>query len=161
MRRRKKLASMLCQAKAWAHECLGSGGPERNDHFGPDQSDFGLQPRSARLNLKPLRLGMNSVFPAPDILEVFYGVREIDSALGNPRFAEERAQELSGRTDECPTLFIFVVARLLPDEHDSRARRAIAENRLRRRFVQVASSTARRRRTQTLERRSVRHVIGS
>ena len=71
---------------------------------------------------------------------VTYVCAAIDS-----RFFERVVQQPPGRADERMARQVFLVARLFADEHDARADRAFAENRLRPALPKVAGAASGRR----------------
>ena len=74
-------------------------------------------------------------------LEMLDGVRHVDLRAIDSRRFERAIEELAGWTHERPALQIFLIARLLANQHQRRARRAFTEYALRRMFVKRAAST--------------------
>jgi hypothetical protein len=66
------------------------------------------------------------------VCEVVRGVGQ--SAAGSSPATTSAPRQLSGRTDERPAEDVFALAGLLTDQHDPGARRAFAEDCLRRRL---------------------------
>src|SRR6185437_16124545 len=72
--------------------------------------------------------------------EMLHGVRHVHARGGNAGFVEQRAQQASGGTHERNAFEILVVAGLLADEHQRRARWPLAGHPLRRVLPEVASA---------------------
>jgi hypothetical protein len=74
---------------------------------------------------------MDSPLPAWLPFEVLHGIRHIDVLAIDPCSFKRSIENLSGGPYEWLTRFIFLVTRLLSDEHHLGLRRTLAEHSLR------------------------------
>ncbi len=65
---------VLREAERGAHEGLGGGGAQADDHFGMDDFDFGFEPGAAGFDLTRGRLGVDAALAALFESEMFDGV---------------------------------------------------------------------------------------
>ena len=70
---------------------------------------------------------------------MFHRIRDVNFVAINSRFFQRLIHYFPGRSNKRFTLLIFVIARLLADQHDRRVLRAFAEDGLGRVFVEVAA----------------------
>jgi len=71
---------------------------------------------------------MNPALPTRLPFEVFHRVRDVNFLAINSRFFEGLIHDFSSGSNEGFTLLIFVIARLLADQHDRCVFRAFAKH---------------------------------
>jgi hypothetical protein len=74
---------------------------------------------------------VNSALPTFLPLEVFHGVRHVGVRPVDARLLERLVQEPARRADEGPASPVFLVARLLSDQHQPGGLRSLAKDSLR------------------------------
>src|SRR5258708_21530069 len=97
------------------------------------RADLGLEPWVTRANLRAVRRLVDPPF-APRVrrpLEVLHRVRDVRLLAVDAGAFEHAIQEPAGGTYERVSLTVFLVARLLTDDHHLGRRRALAEHGLR------------------------------
>ena len=94
-------------------------------------------------------------------LEVLHHIGDVDGRAIDPSFGERLVEQLPGRADERMTGQVFLIAGLLADEHQPRARRALAEHRLRAELVEVARLTVLRGLPNRGQRRAIGNQVGT
>ena len=107
--------------------------PRQTTTTGLIGADLRLEPRPACLDFRHSRLLVNAPLAARLPLEVLDRVRHVHIAARNAGLLECLVQQCAGGADKGRSLPIFLVTRLLADEHDVRGARARAEHNLRRR----------------------------
>ena len=80
-----------------------------------------------------------------DPFKVFNGVCNITIGASNPCLRQRPVEKFSSRPDERPSFAVFMISRLLTNQHDSGRRFAVTEDCLRRIFPERAIPTASRR----------------
>src|SRR5205085_5780207 len=110
------------------------------------------EPRAAGGDLARAGLGVDAALAARLPLEVLHDVRDIDPPAIDPRIRERAIEKLACGADERATREVFLVARLLADEHQGGVAIALAEHRLGAPLPQRARATVRRRSAQRDER---------
>ena len=75
-------------------------------------------------------------------LEMLHHVRHINPRSIDPRFIQRLVQKISCRADEGASLEVFLVSRLLADEHHGRRWLALAEDSLRSGFPEITGLTS-------------------
>src|SRR5581483_212219 len=124
-------AAALRDSERPAEEALGSGRAEEHERFRLDGCELGLEPRAAGDLLRPRGLVVEAARPAGPPFEVLDGVRDVRRAAVDAGLVECAVEHLAGGADERLAGQVLLVAGLLADEHDLRARRARAEHGLR------------------------------
>jgi hypothetical protein len=104
-----------------------------------DGLDLRLKPRLAGYNLPDQRLLVQAPLATLDPFKMLHGVGDVNLVARNMGFSEGFVQETTCRSDERMALTIFHVAWLFTNEHDTCVFRPLAENRLGRVLVQIAS----------------------
>ena len=153
-------AALLHDAKVLAQE--GSGGRRAQTHqdLRRDQGQFGLEPWSARADLRePWRL-VDAALATFHELEVLHDVGDVEALARQPDFLQGAIEDLAGRTDEGSPLPILLIAWLLTDEHDAGVRGPSAEDGLGRVSIEVASLAAGGGLSEVSERGARRHEGG-
>src|SRR5205085_10238468 len=125
---------------------LRRGRAETHDELRSHRRDLRLEPRKTGLDLVVAGLLVEPALAAARRLpfEVLHDVGHVDLGPIDAGLAEGAVEEPSRRTDERRALAILLVARLLTDEHDRRARGPFAEDGLRGARVEVAARARRR-----------------
>src|SRR5690349_16736503 len=133
---------MLGQAELAAQHRLRRGGAHADDQPGMGSRQLRLQPRAAGFDLVRARLLMDPQFALADPLEVFDRVGDVNRAALDSGLLQRLVENLARRADERMALKVFLVARLLADQHDLRILRAFSEDGLSGVAPQVASLAA-------------------
>lgn len=84
-----------------------------------DQRDLGLEPRTARGNLRGVRFLMDPAFASFFEFEVLDDVGDIYGGSVDAGLAQGAIEQFASRTYEGKTLKIFVVAGLFANEYDA------------------------------------------
>jgi hypothetical protein len=137
--RRKRLRAIACHLGVRPDHRLGRRGAKRDDRPRLDIRDLGIEPHATRLDFAVARLLVNPPLAARLPLEVLHHVGEIHIAEIDAGILERVTQQLAGWTDERFAFEIFSIARLLADEHDAGAARAVPEHRLRGVLPEIAA----------------------
>src|SRR5207248_7188824 len=111
--------------------------------------------RAARRDLARVRLLVDAALAARLPLEVLDDVGHVDGRSIDARFTERAIEQLARRSDERVPAQVFVVPRLLADEHQLRFLRAFAEDRLRAAAPQIARLTVLRGAADLVDRRPI------
>src|SRR5712691_2639219 len=104
-------------AKPRSDHGLRSGRSEADDDARLDDIDLRLQPWPAGSDLRGIRLLVDAPLAARLPFEVLHHVGDIDAAAIDARFLQGLVQEVAGRPHKGPALKVFLVSRLLADEH--------------------------------------------
>lgn len=137
------------------------GRTKQHYHAWTQHGELRVEPRPARLHLRVVRLLVNASLSARRSfpLEVLHDVGDVDLRAVYSCFVEGLTEHLSSGSDERLAREIFVVARLLPHEHDLRGGPALSEHRLRSSAPQVAGAALARRLLETRERSAGRKIL--
>src|SRR5688572_32919314 len=141
----QRLAALLGDLELVAEHRLGRRRAQGDDHVRANDFDLGLEPRFTCRDLPRARLGVNAPLAALFELEVFDGVGDVDFAAVDADFFQDLVEHRAAGADERLARAIFLIARLLADEHDARVGGTFAEDGLRGELVQVAALAALRR----------------
>lgn len=131
-------APEFVQANNPAEHRSGGRGAQADDDARLNHLELGLEPRAAGGNLCSRGFLMPAAFAVRLPFEMLHGVRDIDVVPRNAGFDERFVQQSSGRSDKGMARFVFLIPRLLPDEHDFGMVRALPEHGLSRALVQIA-----------------------
>lgn len=137
-----RLSAMFRYPKVFSENRLRRGRAQRDDHAWLNELHFRFQPRLARFDLPRRRLRVNALLAARLKLEMFDGVGDVRFAAIDADLVEKLVEQFSRRTDEWFASEIFLIPRLLADEHDLRMHRAFPEDGLRRMLVKITSAAA-------------------
>src|SRR4051812_615678 len=135
-----QLAAILGDLERSAKQRLRRRRAEAHDHPRLHHLDLSGQPRPARRDLARVRLVVDAPLALRDPLEVLHHVGHVAERAIDARFRQRLVEQAPGRPDERLARQIFLVARLLADEHDLGLLRPRAEDRLRAAFVQIAAA---------------------
>ena len=131
-RRQRRPVERFAAARGDRHRAAEDGLRRRRAHAHDDvrlhRGELRLEPAVTRTDLDEIRLRMQAPLAARLPLEVLHRVRDVHVFARDPRRLERRVEDPPGGTDERVPLLIFLVARLLADEHERGARRALAEH---------------------------------
>lgn len=105
-------------------------GAERDHDARPQRIEFALEPVAARGDLALRRRLVQAPLAAWFPFEMLDRVRQVDVCAFDAGFVECAIEHASGRADERHARAVFLVARLLADEHDARIGRTRAGHRL-------------------------------
>src|SRR5260370_38398320 len=111
-----------------------------HDEVGLNDPQFLFQPRTARCDFARVRLLMNPAFSAGLPFEVLHSVRDVNLRPIDSSVRERAIHNFASRTYEWFARDIFVIARLLANQHHRYALGTFAKNRLGRSLVQMTSS---------------------
>jgi hypothetical protein len=140
----KQPAALACDAKGRAEKRLRRGRAEANEHAWPNNAQFRFQPGTAGGDIARAWFLVDTPFATRLPFEVLDSVGDIDRVAIDPRFFESAIQDLTRRADEGFTAQVFLVARLLADEHKVGVFATFTENRLGRPFVKRTGRALRR-----------------
>jgi hypothetical protein len=113
--------------------------PQRHDDGRLDVRQFLVEPVVAGLDLALRRGLVQAPLAARLPLEMLDGVGDVDGVAVDAGLGADTVEQLAGRPDEGLAGQVFLVARLLADEHDLRLLRAFAGNGLGRELPQFAA----------------------
>ena len=85
---------------------------------------------------------MDATLPPRLPFEMFHGIRDIDLLAIDAGSLERLIENFSSGPDEWTPLYVFLIPRLFSDEHHSRLRSTLAENRLRSQLPEITRLTA-------------------
>ena len=107
--------------------------PQTDHHAWANDRNFGVQPGSARFNLRIARLLVNAPFPTivPSPAEMFDHVGDIHFRSGDPCGFESLIENPACGANKGVACQIFFVAGLFADEHYRSAFRSLSEHGLR------------------------------
>ena len=137
-RRGHRLSALARDPEIASEQCLRRRRSKTDQRRGLHDREFVLNPRPARLDLALTRLLVDPPFAPRLPLEVLDDVRDIHLSPIDASVFERAIEQLSGRAVERMTAEIFVVARLLADEHHLGALAAFPEDGLRRVLPEIA-----------------------
>src|SRR5262245_14278475 len=140
-RTRQDLPAMLRQLERRAENRLRRGASKTDDDRRLDGAQLDIEPRTARLDLRPARLLVDTALSTWFPLEVFHRIGDIHVGAWDACFRERLVEERTSRPDERQSLSIFLIARLLTDEHHASATRPGTEDGLCRVFVEITAPT--------------------
>src|SRR5262249_32428825 len=135
-----ELAPLLEEPEAGTQHGFRRRRPEADEDLGPDHVELLEEPRPARLHLAARRRLVDAPLGRSLELEVLDRVGHEDVPASDLRSRERLVQQRSGRADERMALPVLLVARLLADEDEPGAGRALAEHGLRRVAIEVAAA---------------------
>ncbi len=151
-RRRDWPAAAFAHLELRPKQGLCGCGAEEDQDFRLDEAGLFLEPWQAGPDVPQVRLLMDAALPPRLPAEVLDDVGHEDIPPIETGAFQRVVQYAPGGSDERPTLDVFAVTRLFADEHDARARRALAEDGLRRIPVQLAARAGCSFRADRLER---------
>ena len=102
-----------------------------------------------------VRFLVDAPLPARFPLEVFHDVRDVDAGSIDAGVRERTVQQLAGGPDKRMARQVFLIARLLADEHQLGLARAFAEDRLCPEFPEIAAAAVLGRLADLRERRAL------
>jgi len=113
-----------------AENRLRGGCPQAHDYLRPDRYNLGFQPGLTCRDLSGVGFLVNPAFPTLLEFEVFDDVGDVNIGPIDASFYKRPIEQFSGWSYEWESLQVLVVAGLLTDKNDGRARRPCTENRL-------------------------------
>src|SRR3954447_21825256 len=159
-RRRNELATLRGHLELPAEQRLSGSGAEAHDRARFDQCDLGIEPGTARRDLTGVRLLVDPPLAARLPFEVLDDIGDVDGGAIDAGVDEGAIEQLAGRSDEGMAAQVFVVARLLADEHQLRPFPAFAKHRLRAAQPEVARLALFRGRTNLVDSGTIRNQLG-
>ena len=103
-----------------------------------DQRNLGLEPRTARVDLRRIRFLMDPAFAPFLEFEVFDDVRDVYRSSVDAGLTQRAIKELASGTHKGKTLKIFIVTGLFADEYDAGSTRPNARHGLSSMQVEIA-----------------------
>jgi hypothetical protein len=97
---------------------LSRGRSEQDEELRLDRLDFRFEPGPARADLLRVRLLVQASFATPHPPEVLDRVRHVDATAIDSGLLQGTVEQLACRPDKGMTLDVFLVARLLADQHE-------------------------------------------
>ena len=111
--------AILVDRRGAAEDSAGGGRTQTNDQSRAEQRELAVEPLMTRLDLELVRLLVDAALAARLSLEVFDGVRNVGGLAIDGRVGQCAVEEFSGGADERLAGAVFLVTRLLADEHDA------------------------------------------
>ena len=115
------------------------GSAERDNGHGPDQRAFLFEPPPAPFNLVGVRTLVQAPLAALFELKMFHGIGDEGVFACNARLLQRLIENPARRSDKWLAGKVFLVAGLLPDQHQMRARPAFSRHHLGSEFVKWAA----------------------
>jgi hypothetical protein len=153
-----KLTSLLRNLELRSEECLCRGCAQRDDAGRPDDFDLGIEPRTARSNLRQVRFLVDAPFSALGELEVLHRVRYVDLIAVDPGTFQSLIQDASRGADERFPGEVLLISGLLADKHEASPDQTVTEDGLGRILVKRTASARRRRAPECGEREPLGEV---
>src|SRR6476620_2818934 len=135
----ERLTADLRDCNDPADQGPGSSGAERDRHRRTDQLALLLDPPAARSDLAGVGLVVDPSLPARNEFEMLNGIGDVNARAIDSSLFERGIEHFARGPDERATRQIFLVARLLTNEHDRCVERTLAEHRLRGVLVALAA----------------------
>src|SRR6185436_763950 len=110
---------------------LCRGGAQADEDLRLHDRELRVEPGPAGRDLRPRRLGVDPPLAACLPFEVLDDVRDVGARAVDACLLETLVEQPPRRPDEGMSFPVLPVAGLLPDEHQLRLRRALAEDGLR------------------------------
>jgi hypothetical protein len=142
---RKRVPPIAQDTNSRAQYCDGSGGAQANEGFRMNDPNLCFQPWPAGSDLSRGGLFMDAAVSPWFPFKVFNGVCNITIGASNPCLRQRPVEKFSSGPDQRPSFAVFMISRLLTNQHDSGRRFAVTEDCLRRIFPERAIPTASRR----------------
>ena len=152
VRQGDEAAAIGVDGKRLAQQRAGRGRPERHSHGGLDQRELVVEPPAAGVDLAGVGFLVQASLAARLVLEVLHRVGDVDRLALDSRRLQRSVEHLAGRSDEGASGQVFLIARLLADQHQRRIGGAFAEHGLGRILVEMAARAISRFRRQGLQR---------
>lgn len=138
----QQLSPVLGQAEACPEQRSCRGGPKQHDQLGIHQLELRVEPRTARTYVKPGGPRVDATSTAFLETKVFDRVGQPDVATIDTGLGERTIQQLARRPDERRADLVFLVPRLLANEHHPGFHRACPGNPLGGVAVQLTAAAA-------------------
>src|ERR1051325_2176832 len=151
-RRRHALSALGRDLELTAEQRLRRGRPHAHERLRLHDRELVVYARAVRVDLALVRTLVDPPLAARLPFEVLDDVGDVDGFAIDARFFERAIEQFAGRTDERMALQVFVVARLLADEHQFRALRSFSKYGLPRVLPQIAVAARLCRATHLRER---------
>jgi hypothetical protein len=101
------------------HESASRDGAKGNDELRIDQRQFPVEPPAALLHFASIWVLVKTPFAPFLVLEMLYGVGDIDRTPVEANRAQGLVEDAAGRSDERTTSAVFLIAGLLANHHES------------------------------------------
>src|SRR5581483_5725678 len=112
--------------------------PKTDDRARFHELNFRIEPRTARRDLRRVRFLVNAALAARLPFEMLDDVGDVDRRAIDAGVDERAIEQLAGRADERVAGEVFLIARLLADQHQLGLACAFAEHGLRTAQIQIA-----------------------
>ena len=129
-RRIDPLAALLGDAEVRAQEALGGSGAQADEYLRLQRLQFGVEPGLAGGDFAGAGFLVDAAFAARLPFKMFDSIGDVNFRAIEAGGGEGLVQEFAGRADERFAREVFLMARLLTDEDDSRTAGAFAKDRL-------------------------------
>ena len=129
-------------AEGRAKDRLRRGRAQADENFRPNEAQFRLKPGPAGRDIARARFLVDAPFSARLPLEMLDRVGDVNGVAIDFRVDERSIEQLAGRTNERLPVQIFLITRLLAEEHECGLLRAFAEDGLGRMFGERARGAA-------------------
>lgn len=142
-----QLPSLAAYPKILSKKRLCRARAQADQHFGFYSLEFGVEPGTARLNLRIPRFLVDAPLAALSRrpLKMLHYIRDVNFRPLDTCFEQRMVQNLSRWPDKGPASPIFLIPRLLTNHHHHRRRRTFTKNCLRRVLPKIAGSARRSR----------------
>jgi hypothetical protein len=117
----QKMAALSSEDNGAVHEGAGRKRAEGSDKSRLDQEQFLIEPPAAYFHLLPVWALMKPPFAAALVLEMLYGVRDVDGAAVEACLFQCPVEDAASRANKWPTFEVLVIAGLFADHQQERA----------------------------------------
>jgi hypothetical protein len=133
-----EFAALLCDGHGSAQNRLRSRGSQADHDSRLQDRDLGLKPGLACYHFPHGWLLVEAALAAPYPFEMLDRVGDVNLLAGDAGLRQSLVEHPSRRSDKGTSLAIFLIARLLANQHQIRVRGANPKNRLSRALVEIA-----------------------
>lgn len=117
----QEMAALASEDNGAAHEGGGRKRAEGNDKSRLDQQQFLIEPPAAYFHLLPVWALMKPPFTAALVLEMLYGVCDVDGAAVEACLLHCPVEDAASRANKWPAFDVLVIARLFADHQQESA----------------------------------------
>jgi hypothetical protein len=142
-RRGKDFTANLGKGDGSAQHATRRGDAKGYDEIGPYEGSLLIEPPPATINLVGVRALVQPAFATHLEFEVLDRVGDEDPDLVKAGLSDRAVEDAASRSNKGATAQIFVIAGLLPDEHDASIERSLSGNDLSGMLIERAARTVR------------------
>lgn len=139
VRKRHEAPANLTDRQSPARQAAQRRRAKRDNNPRSDQSAFDVEPDVATVYLVGVRPLVQSPFSARFEFEMLHSIGDENFAPRDAGLVKRTRQNGAGGTHEWLALSVFLIARLLADQHDGSARRTFARHDLGAEFIERAA----------------------